>query len=138
MPGQALVLAQAALPANGASDAAAEERMRRRYPQLVRVGDLIGLPMLDDGARTLGYVRRVVRTSQNRIELIVAYNGLLGWFGWCTRPVAVPVESVGVAGRQLSSLDMPRREYAVAPTWRQTDEARLSDNDNIRVALSRH
>ena len=40
-----------------------EEKMQRRYPQPVRVGDLIGLPVLDDQDRTLGRVKSVVRTA---------------------------------------------------------------------------
>jgi hypothetical protein len=112
--------------------------MRQRFPQPVRVGDLIGVPLLDDCARTLGYVRHVVRTPQGRIELIVAYSDLFGWFGWDTRPVAVPIEVVGIAGRHLSSLDMPRSEFATAPTWQRGGEIALSDDDSIRVALSRH
>ena len=71
--------------------------MRRRFPQPVRVGDLIGLPLLDDSSRTIGFVRQVVRTPQNEIELIVSYDG---WFGWGARPVAVPIEVVGILGRQ--------------------------------------
>ena len=50
--------------------------MQARFPQPVRVGDLIGLPMLDDSACTLGHVREVVRTPENKIELIVSYGGL--------------------------------------------------------------
>ena len=90
------------------------ERMNRRFPQPVRVGDLIGLPVLDDRSSTLGFVRKVVRTAAGKTELIVSYSR---WFGWFGRPVAVPIEVVGIEGRQLASLDMPRSEYAAAPTW---------------------
>ena len=43
--------------------------MQRRFPQPVRVGDLIGLPVLDDDSRTLGYVRagRAHAAGQDRI-----------------------------------------------------------------------
>ena len=82
------------------------QRMQARYPQPVRVGDLIGIPLLDDSASTLGHVREVVRTKENKIELIVAYDGFLRWR---TRLVAVPIEVVGIAGRHLTSLDMPRK-----------------------------
>jgi hypothetical protein len=85
----------------------AEQRMLRRFPQPVRVGDLIGLPVLDENHRTIGYVRKVVRTAQNKVELIVDYDG---WFGWEAHPVAVPIEVVGIQGRQLASLDMPRSD----------------------------
>jgi PRC-barrel domain len=116
----------------------AEQRMQARFPQPVRVGDLIGMPMLDDRASTLGYVREVVRTKEDKIELIVAYGGFLGWGA---RPVAVPLDVVGIAGRHLSSLDMPRSEYATAPTWTPTlpdAGAQLAADATIRVALSRH
>ena len=118
-----------------AQDMAAAERMRRRFPQAVRVGDLIGLPVLDDSDRTLGYIRQVVRTPQHKIELIVAYGG---FFGWGARPVAVPIEVVGIEGRQLPSLDMPRSQYAAAPTWRATDDTLVPNDDSISVALARH
>ena len=95
--------------AMAAHDMAEAERMQRRFPQAVRVGDLIGLPVLDDDSRTLGHVRQVVRTPQGKIELIVDYGG---FFGFGTRLVAVPIEVVGIFGRQLASLDMPRQEYA--------------------------
>jgi hypothetical protein len=113
----------------------AEQRMRARYPQPVRVGDLIGLPLLDDQARTLGYVRGVVRTDKNKIELIIDYHGFLGWQ---SRPIAVPLEVVGIAGRQISSLDMPRSEYASAPTWQNAGAQVLAADAMIKIALSRH
>ena len=43
-----------------------EEKMRRRFPQPVRVGDLIGLPVLDWDDSTLGYVRHVVRMPEGK------------------------------------------------------------------------
>src|ERR1051325_9423132 len=49
-----------------------------RFPQPVRVGDLIGLPVLDDDDSTLGRVREVVRDPQGRIRLIVSYSR---WWG---------------------------------------------------------
>ena len=133
-----LVMAQAMVPPTGMNDAAhpmpMAERMSRRFPQPVRVGDLIGLPVLDDRASTLGRVRQVVRTAQGKIALIVAYGG---WFGWGARLLAVPIEVVGIEGRQLASLDMPRREYAAAPTWQGNDATVLADDAIIRVALAR-
>jgi hypothetical protein len=89
----------------------AEQRMQARYPQSARVGGLIGLPVLDDHARTLGFVREIVCTN-GRIELIVSYGGLLGWGA---RPVAVPLEVVGIAGRHLTSLVLPEDVLPRAP-----------------------
>lgn len=140
-----LVVAQAMIPPTGMGDAdkamaaahmAASERMNKRYPQPVRVGDLIGYPVLDDNSRTVGHVRQVVRTG-DKIELIVAYNSWCGWCGFDTRLIAVPIEVVGVFGRQIASLDMPPSEYASAPTWNGAGATVLGDNETIRVALAR-
>ncbi len=134
-----IVLVQAMVPPPGMDDANKPmpmvERMNRRFPQPVRVGDLIGLPVLDDRSSTLGFVRQVVRTAAGKIELIVSYSR---WFGWIGRPVAVPIEVVGIEGRQLASLDMPRGEYATAPTWQGGDAAALPDDATIRIALARN
>jgi hypothetical protein len=92
-----VVLAQAMVPPTGMDDANKPmpmvERMNRRFPQPVRVGDLIGLPMLDDRASTLGFVRQVVRTAQDKTVLVVSYSS---WFGWFGRLIAVPIEVVGI------------------------------------------
>jgi hypothetical protein len=134
-----IVVAQAMVPPTGMDDANKPmpmvERMNRRFPQPVRVGDLIGLPVLDDRSSTLGYVRQVVRTAAGKTELIVSYSR---WFGWFGRPVAVPIEAVGIEGRQLASLDMARGEYATAPTWQGHDATTLSDDATIRIALARN
>jgi hypothetical protein len=137
-----IVVAQAMVPPTGMDDANKPmpmvERMNRRFPQPVRVGDLIGLPVLDDRSSTLGYVRQVVRTAAGKTELIVSYSRWFGWFGWFGRPVAVPIEAVGIEGRQLASLDMARGEYATAPTWQGHDATTLSDDATIRIALARN
>ncbi len=140
---RALVVAQANIPPTGMGEAdkamaaanmAAEERMKRRYPQPITVGALIGARVTDNDSRTLGFVRQVVRTPQNQIDLIVDYGG---WFGWGARPVAVPIAVVGSLGREVASLDMPRSDYAVAPTWQSNSDAVLPAGDTIRIALAR-
>jgi hypothetical protein len=115
-------------------DNSPEAIMSRRFPQKVRVGDLIGLPMLDDNDVTLGHVERVVRTPQGKIRLIVDYSK---WFGWFGRPVAVPIEVVAILGHQIASLDMQPAEYAAAPTWTSGKDVVIPDNDIIRIAITR-
>jgi sporulation protein YlmC with PRC-barrel domain len=131
-------LAQAMVPPTGMMDAQhpmpMNKRMLKRFPQPVRISDVIGLPVLDQNASTLGYVRQVVRTPQGEIELIVSYSRWWGWFG---RPVAVPIEVVGIEGRQLVSLDMPSSAYAAAPTWQGNNATSLRADATIRVALAR-
>jgi len=130
--------AQAMIPRTGMMDAQnpmpMKERYLKRFPQPVRVGDLIGMPVLDLSSSTIGYVRRVVRTSAGEIEFVVDYSR---WWGWFARPVAVPLEALGIEGRQLVSLDMPPSEYAAAPTWHDTRAIPLAADETVRVALAR-
>jgi hypothetical protein len=111
-----------------------EEKMQRRYPQPARVGDLIGLPVLDDGDRTIGHIRHVVRTQSGKLQLIVTYGGFLGWR---QRLVAVPIEVVAIAGRQLAALDMTRAEFEAAPAWTGSQTTPVAPDDVIRIALYR-
>jgi len=111
-----------------------EEKMQRRYPQWVRVGDLIGLQVLDDDDRTLGRVRTVVRTSGGKIQLIVPFGGFLGWR---QRLVAVPIEVVAIAGRQIAALDMTRAEFDAALAWNDPGSQVISPGERIRIGLYR-
>jgi hypothetical protein len=111
-----------------------EEKMQRRYPQWVRAGDLIGLPVLDDDDRTLGRVMTVVRTSGGKIQLIVPCGGILGWR---QRLVAVPIEVVAIAGRQLAALDMTRAEFDAAPAWNDPGSQMIASGERIRIGLYR-
>ena len=134
-----LVVAQAVVPPTGMMDAQhpvpLNGRYQKRFPQPARVGDLIGLPVLDLSSSTLGHVRQVVRTPLGKIELIVEYSRWWGWFG---RPVAVPLEALGLEGRQLRSLDLSPREYAVAATWQDGGATPLPPGATVRVALGRN
>ena len=116
----------------------AEARMARRFPQPVRVGDLIGLPVLDDDSVTLGHVQAVVRDPQGKIRLIVCYGGWLGgWLNWGGRPIAVPLEVVGIYGRQIAALDVTPKELAAAPRWSAGGDQPIAPGDTIRIALAR-
>ena len=113
---------------------AAEARMQMRFPQPVRVGDLIGLPVLDDDDSTLGRVREVVRDPNGQIKLIVGYSK---WWGLGGRPVAVPIEVVVILGRQIDSVDMKPAEYAAAPTWVAGTDAPIAADEIIRIGVGR-
>jgi len=136
--GRFVVLAQAMIPRTGMTDAQhpmpLNERYLKRFPQPARVGYLIGLPVLDLNSKTLGYVQQVVRTPAGEIKFIISYSRWWGWFG---RPVAVPLEVLGIEGRQLVSVDMSPSEYDAAPTWRNVDATPLSTDATVLVALSR-
>jgi hypothetical protein len=109
-----------------------EEKMQKRFPQPKRAGDLIGLPVLDDYDRTIGHIRHVVRTQAGKLQLIVTYGGFLGWR---QRLIAVPIEVVAIAGRQLAALDMARAEFDAAPAWSASQTTPVAPDDVIRIAL---
>ena len=132
-----MAMAQGAHNPTGAPPADAttpEERMRRRFPQPVKVADLIGLPVLDADDVTLGRVSQVVRTGDGKVQLIVAYGG---WFGWGARPVAVPIEVVAILGRQIAALDMPPEEFNKAPSWPGSGAQPIPPSEIIKIAITR-
>src|SRR5262252_1825863 len=133
-----VVVAQAMIPRTGMMDEQnpmpMKERYLKRFPQPARVGDLIGMPVLDLNSKTLGSVRRVVRDPAGEIQFIVDYSRWWGWFG---RPVAVPLEALGIEGGHLVSLDMQPSEYEAAPTWHDTGATPFPADATVRVALSR-
>jgi hypothetical protein len=111
-----------------------EERMKRRWPQPVKAGFLIGLPVLDYDDSTIGHVRKVVRTGEGKILLIVAYGRLLTW---SKRLVAVPIETVAILGRQINALEMLPEDFDKAPTWNDSRGQDIPADATIQIAISR-
>jgi hypothetical protein len=124
-------------------DLTPEQRMQRRFPQPVRVGDLIGLPVLDYGDSTIGYIREVVRTPDDKIKLIVPYGHWFGWartecfLAWCRRPVVLPIEAVAILGRQVAALDFAREEFDGLPTFDAAKATPIARDEMIRIAITR-
>jgi len=112
-----------------------EQKMARRFPQPVRVGDLVGRAIVDDSTSTIGRVRAVVQAGDGKIWLVTPYGGLLG-FG--SRRVAVPVEVVALLGHLVAAVDMDRAAFEKAPSWYGSDSERtLGLDEVIRVGLTR-
>ena len=111
-----------------------EEKMARRFPQPVRVGFLVGLPVIDERNATLGRVRDVVRTPEGKLRLVMPYGGLFGIGG---RAIAIPIEAVAMLGHQVAAVDMPRAALELAPTWYGTGDQPLGPDEVIRVGLTR-
>jgi hypothetical protein len=111
-----------------------EEKMKRRYPQPVRVGFLIGLPMLDWQDSTIGFVQDVVRTPEGKIQLVMPYGG---WFGRGGRPIAVPIETVAILARQIAVLDIGKDDFDKTPTWNGSGTQAIGRDETIRIAVTR-
>ncbi len=116
-----------------------EQKMQKRFPHPVRVGDLIGLAVLDDDDSTIGYVREVARTPEGKVVLIVPYSAWFGWARteWRKRPVAVPIETVAILARQLDAIDMPRSDFDEAPTWTPDQGKLIPPEEKTPIALGR-
>jgi hypothetical protein len=115
-----------------------EQRMQRRYPQPVKAGFLIGLPVLDERDSTCGYIREVVRTPENKIVLVVPYRAWLGWAptDWGRKTVAVPLETVAILASQVAALDFSREDFAAAPAY-TANGASIPADEMIRIAVYR-
>jgi hypothetical protein len=120
-----------------------EQKMSRRFPQPIRVGALLGLPVLDWRDSTIGFITQVVRTPAGKIELIVPYRSWLGWlpsgrlFDWGRRPVAVPLETVAILARQVAALDMSREQFDAASSFAASHAAPLGADETIQIAITR-
>lgn len=111
-----------------------EQRMQRRWPQPVKAGFLIGLPILDYDDSTIGHVRKVVRTPEGKILLIVAYGR---WLTFSKRLVAVPIETVAILGRQINALEMLPEDFDKAPTWNESGGQDIAADATIQIAITR-
>jgi hypothetical protein len=116
-----------------------EERMKRRYPQPVRVGFLVGLPVLDERDSTLGHIREVVRMGDGKIVLVVPHRAWLAWapLDWGRKPVAVPIETVAILARQVAALEFSRADFAAAPAFAAGQGTVLAADDIIKIAVTR-
>jgi len=120
-----------------------EQKMQARFPQPTMAGHLVGLPVLDGGDSTIGYVEQVVQDSDGKIKLIVPYAKWFGWArdgGWLAggrRPVAVPIEAVAILALQIDALDMDRDAFDKAPTWSPGTAKPLASNQVIKIAIQR-
>jgi hypothetical protein len=138
VPVAAAVDASRQSPAGPTKQPSPEDIMNSRFPQPIKVGDLIGLPVLDYDDATIGHVRSVVRTPAGKIQLIVTQGGWpAGWSTWRSRLVPVPIEVVAILGRQLVALEMTRDQFVAAPTWSEADGQAIAPSDTIRIAISR-
>src|SRR5262249_3312722 len=113
-----------------------EERMNARFPQKVRVGDLIGIPVQDYDSRVLGYVADVVRKADGKVVLVMPEGGW--WFWRRARPVPIPIETVGIVARHVTLLDIPREDLPKLPTWDPAQGSSIERNEIIRLAIGRH
>ena len=122
---------QPAPPGMGLAEAAA-----KRFPQPVRVGDLIGRPVLRplESQPVLGHVRQVVRTGDGTVDVVLDYGGLLGFGG---RLIAVPADAMVLLGAEMEVVDFTPKQLDALATFDGGGTMAVPPQDTIRVGLAR-
>ncbi len=87
----------------------------KRFPQPVRVGDLIHRPVLEpvESRRILGRVDQVVRLDAGP-AIVMTFGGFLG-VG--THKIAVPLDAVVLLGSELEVLDFTPQQLQHFPDY---------------------
>jgi len=112
------------------------ESAAMRFPQPVRVGDLLGREVLRpvESQDILGRVRRVVRDRNGQILVVVDFGGVLG-FG--SRPIAVPVDAMVLLGQDMEVVAFTPRQLRQFPTFSPSGTTDVADNTIIKVGLAK-
>ena len=113
-----------------------EESAAMRFPQPVRVGDLIGREVLRpvENQDVLGRVRRVVRGGDGHIMVVVDFGGFLG-FG--SRPIAVPVDAMVLLGQDMEIVAFTPKQLQQFPTFSLSNITDVADDTIIKVGLAK-
>ena len=111
-----------------------EQKMAARFPQKVRVGDLIGLAVQDYSDRPFGYVSDVVRAPDGKITLVMSERG---WLGRSGRAVPIPIERVVILARHLNLIDIAREQVTALPTWSAGESHPIDRSEIIKIAIGR-
>ena len=107
-----------------------------RFPQPVRVGDLLGREVLRpvESQDVLGRVRRVVRDANGQIMVVIDFGGFLG-FG--SRPIAVPVDAMVLLGQDMEIVAFTPKQLQQFPTFSPSGTTDVPDDKIIKVGLAK-
>jgi hypothetical protein len=112
------------------------ESAAMRFPQPVRVGDLLGREVLRpvESQDVLGRVRRVVRDRNGQIMVVIDFGGFLG-FG--SRPIAVPADAMVLLGRDMEIVAFSPQQLQQFPTFSPPGSTDVPDDTIIKVGLAK-
>jgi len=137
-PGDAPGTAQQGLPAQQASAQPALPALAnpaaRRFPQLVRAGDLVGRQLLRpvEQQNVLGRIAGLARRADGGILLVVNTGGI---FGLGTRPVAVPLDAAALLGEHVALMDVTPEQLRALPDFAPAGTAPVPADEAVRVGL---
>ena len=112
------------------------ESAAKRFPQPVRVGDLLNRPVLEpiESMPTLGRVHSIVRQADGTIAVVIDYGGFLGFY---TRQIAVPVNGMVLLGEVMEVIDFDTDQLRKFPTFNPAGTKIVLPDTIIRVGLGR-
>jgi len=112
------------------------ESAAMRFPQPVRVGDLIGREVLRpvESQDVLGRVRRVVRSQNGQIKVVVEFGGFLGVGA---RPIAVPVDAMVLLGQDMEIVAFTPQQLRQFPTFSPTSTTDVANDAIVKVGLAK-
>ena len=107
------------------------ESAAMRFPQPVRVGDLIGREVLRpvESQEVLGRVRRPVRDRDGEILVAVDF-GVFLVFG--SRPIAVPVDAMVLLGQDMEIVAFTPKQLRCFPTFSPAGTTDIAYNSTIK------
>jgi hypothetical protein len=106
----------------------------KRFPQPVRVGDLIHRTVLQptESRSVLGSVERVIQLDDGSQAIVIKYGGTWGFGG---RDIAVPLDAMVLLGKELEVLDFTPAQLSGFPLYSGAGRA-LGAAEIIRVGLA--
>ncbi len=106
----------------------------RRFPQPVRVGDLLHRTVLEpvESRRILGHVDRVIRVDGGKEAIVMTFGGFLGLGA---HRIAVPLDAMVLLGSELEVLDFTPQQLEHFPTYSGTGSV-LGDDEIIHMGLA--
>ncbi len=112
------------------------EAAARRFPQPVRVGDLLHRQVLRplESQPTLGWVRNVVKQPDGSLAVVIDYGGFYGLF---SRPIAVPVDGMVLLGKTMEIVDFTPDQLRQFKNFDATGTTALPADSIIKVGLAR-
>ena len=112
------------------------ESTATRFPQPVRVGDLLGREVLRpvESQDVLGRVRGLVRDRDGQIMVVLDFGGFLG-FG--ARPIAVPVDAMVLLGQDMEIVAFTPEQLRQFPTFSPSGTTEVADDTIIKVGLAK-
>lgn len=119
----------------------ATQQAARRFPQPVRVGDLIHRQVLRpvEWQTVLGRVEGVTRRADGAVLVVVDARdaGWRGALGLGARPVAVPADALALLGEYLALMDLTPDQLQALPTFDPAGTVPVLPGDTIRMGLVR-